>query len=86
MTWVKSGGYEQRGLPPPPPSPSLYKLFLSARALITVHKGSHISIIYNNQYETQRPSLYLELWSSLSEFGSIHLVGPQDIKVFDAVL
>ena len=45
-------GYEQRGLPPPPP-PALSKLFLSSRALITGHKGSHNSIISDNQYKVQ---------------------------------
>ena len=69
-----SQGTMSRGITPPHPTPSLSKLFLSPRALIAGHKGSHISIIYNNQYETQRPPLGLKLWSSLSEFGSI--IGP----------
>ena len=37
-----------------PPPPALSKLFLSSRALITGHKGSHNSIINDNQYKIQR--------------------------------
>ena len=48
-----SHGVMSRGDCPPPP-PALSKLFLSSRALITGHKGSHNSIINDNQYKIQR--------------------------------
>ena len=92
---MESRGYKQRALPPPPPPPALSKLFLSSRALITGHKGSHNSIINNNQYKIQRLLSKGHPW--VSWFGPLFLcmdpflvltdlLGPQDIEFLVPVL
>ena len=92
-TWVESRGYEQRGLPPP--LPALSKLFLSSKALIPGYKGSHNSIINNNQYKIQRLLSRVHLWVlsydplflNLDPFLVLtDLVSPQDIKFLVSVL
>lgn len=76
----------------PPFSP---KLFLSSRSLITGHKGSHNSIINNNQYKIQRllsrghPWVlsYGPLFLCMDPFLVLtDLIGPQEIEFLVTVL